>query len=90
MEVIEISLEEASKLQRAGFMSLQHYEEYKSCASLGLVMYGDEFQQAIGLALHRSNVDNALKIIRYWNQDCEQHHLLYKMYLAKEKAANQG
>jgi len=86
MEVIEISLEEAHKLQRAGFTTLQHYQQHKSAVVHGLIMFGDEFLGALGAALDKAPAADSIKIMRYWHQDCEQNALLYKMYQAKIKA----
>ena len=92
MEVIEISLEEAHKLQRFGFMSMRHYQEYKDDVVNGLMMFGDEFLKALGGALFHARTDDSLRIMRYWRQDCEQNALLWQCYQAKRKAeaANHG
>jgi hypothetical protein len=90
MEHIEIQLEEAQKLQRFGFMSMQHYQEHKEHVIGGLIMYGDMFVMALGYALKEANVEDSLKIMRYWAQTCEQNAILYKMFIAKEKAEKNG
>ena len=89
-EAIEISLQNAKKLQQMGFMDVWHYETFKSHAATGLVKFGDPFQKALGEALMNAFLDDSIKILRYWAQECEQHSLLYKMYLAKEKANASG
>lgn len=86
MELIEISLEEAHKLQRAGYMSLQHYQDCKATISQGMLMFGDSFLKSLGQALFHAEVDDSLKILRYWGQVCDQHALLYKMFKAKQDA----
>jgi hypothetical protein len=92
LEVIEISLEEAHKLQRFGFMSLQHYQEHRDDIINGMMMFGDKFIKSLGSALFHAETDDALRIMRYWNHACEQNAILYKSYMAKQKAeaANQG
>lgn len=86
MEEIENSLEETKMLQRFGFMNMQHYKEHKELVCAGLLEFGDLFAQELSTALYRASIDDSLKILRYWNQLCEQHALLYKMYLAKQKS----
>ncbi len=90
METIEISLEHASKLQRMGFMDIWHYETFKSNAAVGLLKFGDKFLKALGAALMEANMDDSIRILRYWGQECQQHSILYKMYLAKEQANASG
>jgi hypothetical protein len=86
MEHIEIQLEEAKNIQRAGFMSMQHYREHKDKVIGGFVMFGDLFTMNLGYALNEANTEDSLKILRYWNQKCEQHAIMYKSFLAIEKA----
>lgn len=86
LEHIEIQLEEAKMLQRFGFMSMQHYQEHREHVYSGMIMFGDLFVMALGYALKEADVENSVRIMRYWNQSCEQHAILYKMFLAKEKA----
>jgi hypothetical protein len=89
-EELEIRLEEAAKLQRFGFMNLKHYEEHKEHASTGLIKFGDGFEIALGIALQHAQMDDSLKILRYWNHRCEQYAILHKIYLAKEKIRNEN
>lgn len=86
MEYIEIQLEEAKMLQRFGFMSMQHYQEHREYVYSGMIMFGDHFLMALGYALKEASVGDSIKIMRYWNQTCEQQAIMYKMFLAKEKA----
>jgi hypothetical protein len=85
-EILENELEVNRKLQQLGFMDYWHFAEYKNYAASGLFKYGEGFESALGCALLIADVNDAIKILRYWPQVCEQHSLLYKMYLAKEKA----
>jgi hypothetical protein len=88
MEVVEIELEDAHKMQRAGFITLEHYQTFKYNVSNGMLKFGDCFTRPLGEALKHANLDDCLKIMRYWTQLCDQYALLYKMYLAKEAATN--
>lgn len=85
-EEIENQLEETKNLQRFGFMNMAHYEEHKNHVVKGLIKFGGSFAVNLGKTLFVADKTNSLKILRYWNQECEQHAILYKMYLAKEEA----
>lgn len=90
MEEIENMLEERKTIQESlGFMNLEHYKEFKSLAANGLIMFGDIFSQKLGFALENANKKDSVKIMRYWNYECEHHGLMYKMYLEKEKHRQQ-
>lgn len=90
LEKVDNDLYEAKRIQQAGWVTMESYIEFKSQAATGLQMFGDVFLQRLGLALDAALTDDALKIMRYWHQACEQHQIIYKMYLAKEKAENDG
>ena len=75
--------------QQSGFIDLKHFEAFKSDTVFGLLRFGDRFLQALGLALKYAFFNDSRKIIRYWHQECEQHALLYKIYIAKLKGEKQ-
>lgn len=74
------------KLQLMGFMNLKHCEEYRDHVICGLRMFGDLFSKKLGDALDLADLDDSIKIMRYWSQLCENSALMYRMLLAKEKA----
>ena len=78
--------ESEKRLTDLGYMDLNHFLEHKYCVSMGLIKFGGSFSRKIGEALMIADRNNALKIMRYWLQDCEHHALLFKMFLAKEKS----
>lgn len=85
LEDIENDLYESKKLQSLGYMDLNHFCEHRHCVIQGLSRFGDCFAAALGMALNKANVDDSIKIIRYWNHLCETNALMYKMYVAKHK-----
>lgn len=89
-EETENKLEPARKIQAQGFMDLCHFREFQLHASMGMKKYGKNFVESLGLTLSHAGIEDAIKIMRYWPQICEQHALLYKMFLAKEKAKNES
>jgi hypothetical protein len=84
-EQIENQLEDRKKVNDAGFSSLESYLEFRHHATSGLATYGDVFGKALGLALFYADLDNALKITRYWHQLCEQHVILNKISIAQKR-----
>lgn len=86
MEKIENKMEEAQQLQRAGFMNMQHYIEYKKSVCYGFMKFGGSFLEALGGTLKFADVSNSIKILRYWRAEAEEHSLVYKMYRAKKRA----
>lgn len=89
MEEIDNTLEKTKMLQRHGFMNIEHYETTKENTVNGLVEFGNNFSVALGKALDWADVTDSLKILRYWEQLCEQHKLLWQMKLAKEQSVKE-
>jgi hypothetical protein len=83
-ELLEQNVENI--VRKAGFMSYPHYVEHRNHVMNGMIRLGSTFTIALGVALSHAELDDSLKIMRYWNQLCEQHAILYKMMVAKEKA----
>lgn len=88
MEVIENTLEQTKKIQRMGFETQAHWEEFVKYAISGLILWGDRFMRRLAEALEVAELDDTIKIIQVWRQPCEQANLLYKIKLAREKAQN--
>lgn len=85
-EQIEIMLENDTITQKAGYIDYKHFRECQHSMSEGMIRFGSEFVRALGEALKLGQRDDALKIMRYWNNCAETHSTLYKMFLAKEEA----
>ena len=87
-EEIEKQFAEDVHIQDCGFMNKLHYEEQRAHVIGGLIKYGDMWAMSLGYALNEANVYDSIKVMRYWRPLCEQHAIMYKMFLAKEKAEN--
>jgi len=85
-EKIEAQLYDEQTIRDAGFIDKIHYTEYKNEVIHGLLKFGGLFYSTLGQTLLYAGLKDSLKILRYWGQECEQHAIMYKMYLAKEKA----
>ncbi len=79
-------LQSEQRVKDLGYMDLNHFLEHKFCVVNGLNKFGGSFAQKLGDCLAVADRSNAIKIMRYWSNECEQHALLYKIYLAKEKS----
>lgn len=88
MEKVEEMVENESIITKAGYIDSRHFEEHRSVVAAGMKKYGSEFVRALGKALEIAHRDDALKIMRYWNNMCDTHATLYKMYLAKAKTGH--
>lgn len=85
-----MEIEEGEDLEReievAGYVSMDHFEECRSNAWMGLIRFGNSFHQILGELLQKADLTNSKKIMRYWEQECTQHAMLYKIYMARELA----
>lgn len=81
---------ELKRIKELGFMNWAHWEEFKKHSYLGLGISEDQFLRNIGMALAFSDFNNSIKLITVFRQECEKYSILYKMYLAKEKANDQA
>jgi len=86
LEAIENELADVTKIKSLGYMDLEHFYEHRHCIGMGLQQFGDLFTTKLGLALMSANLDDSIKITRYWYSLCESNALLYKMFLAKQRA----
>jgi len=86
LEEIERQLDDEDIVHKAGYLDLSHFYECQHDMSEGMIKFGSDFVRALGRALKIARRDDALKIMRYWNNCAETHATLYKMYLAKLKA----
>lgn len=85
-EEIENQLQELKTIQKLGYMDESHFYEHRHIVASGMLKYGGGFIRELGNALFRADRHNSIKILRYWQAECDHHALLYKMYLAKERA----
>lgn len=83
----ENSLAEENHIKNSGFIDRAHYERHKHEVAHGLMLFGEHFSISLGRALNQANLNDSLKIMRYWNHLCEQHAILFKMKEAKERVA---
>lgn len=86
MEDIDNQLEVHRIVTALGYMDLKHFQEFRAHAAMGLLNFGDLFARSLGEALRVASTEDSIKIIRYWNAMCEHYVLIYRMYLANEKA----
>ena len=71
-----------------GMIDLEHFKEFKFNTVSGLVSNNNPttFLWYLGCALFNASDKDAVKIIRVWQNECSQHEMLYRIYLAKQKA----
>ena len=86
MEAIENVVSDERKVMQAGYMCYTSFLNRKFEAVEGLIKFGDPFYRSIGRALQYADLNNALKIMRYWRHECDQHALLYQIQQARLKA----
>jgi hypothetical protein len=90
-EKIATEIEEHySMVECAGFLNWEHYQRTLSLTVSGLRKFGNLFERSLGFALEKAEVKDALKITRYWHQECEKYALLQKMTIAKLQGENNG
>lgn len=70
-----------------GMVDYEHFLAFKSMAANGLILFGNNFMLNLGSALKLASTKDAVKIIRVWRNECTQHEMLYKMHLARKRAA---
>ena len=85
-EQVENHLQEDLHIKNSGYLDRKHYESHREHVIAGLCLYGDLFAAALGYALKEADLNDSLKIMRYWNHLCEQHAILYKAAEAKQTA----
>jgi hypothetical protein len=63
-----------------------HYIEYKEHAINGMMIFGDKFVEALGIALSEADDKQAVKIMRLFGNECATHEMLHRMHVAKNIA----
>lgn len=86
MEHIEEVLDIERIVKDAGYISLEHFERFKTTSSMGFIHFGDPFLVYLGKTLQNADLRDALKITRYWHQECSQYSIIYRGWVAKEIA----
>ena len=86
MEEIEKATENERIVFNAGYLTYERFLEKKMATTQGLIQFGDAFCRALGEALILAERDNAIKLMRYFRHECEQHALIWEIYQAKLKA----
>lgn len=80
-------IEEKNWVVRATQMNnYDHYLEYKEHAINGMMLFGDKFVEALGMALGEADDRQAVKIIHAFRNECSTHEMLHRMHLAKQAA----
>jgi hypothetical protein len=86
-EQIEKAIEKSVHVESTmGFMTAEHYSDFKYHAQEGLIRYGGSFAKNLGLALQSADVNNAIKIMKLWFSLCDEHCMLHKIFIAKRDA----
>jgi hypothetical protein len=88
MEEIENLVADEEIVRKAGYLSYARFLECQSNMAEGMIKFGSDFVRALGKALKIAQRDDALKIMRYWNNCAETHATLYKMYLARNESCH--
>lgn len=74
------------KTQTLGFNTPEAYEEYRENVKNGFLCFGSPFLKNLGNALHYADLEDSVKIIRTWRSKCEEYSMLYRIFLAKQRA----
>lgn len=66
-----------------------HYLEYKEHAINGMMIFGNKFVEALGMALAEADDREAVKLIHTFKNECSTHEMLHRMHVAKESACRE-
>ena len=75
-EQTENQLETARKLSQLGYMDESHFREHREKVISGLRMFGGIFEKSLACCLDHGTDDDAIKILRYWQQLCDHASLI--------------
>lgn len=89
-EEIENQLYEAKRLEQSGFMNAEHYKEFKEHAINGSIAFGSPFEKSMGQALFWASFDDQLKLMHTHRNLFLNLSMIYKAYLAKQKAKQES
>jgi hypothetical protein len=83
-------LMEVVMVQNLGFISMEHFVKFRGEAIMGMMRFGNEFLNGLGIALKFADIKDAIKLIQVWYNDVSQHQMLEQIYQAKEKATKES
>ena len=69
-----------------GMIDYDHFIDFKRNAAAGMYEFGNNFIRALSTALIMASDEDAVKIIRIWQNDCTQCEMMYRIKKAKEKS----
>ena len=85
-EEIENNSYEANLIKNVLHMDVGQFERYKASAARGFIVFGCSFLYHLGHLLLNADIQNSVKIMNVWAKECNEYDMLYRIYLAKEKA----
>src|SRR5690606_18768853 len=89
-EDVEEMMADATRLAATlGFTSMEHFEEFKYYAGMGLLKFGGSFAQKLGECLAVADLNNSIKLIRLVDGEMYKQAILYKMFEAKQNALSE-
>lgn len=77
---------EAWVINALNFISYDRYLEYKEHAINGMMIFGDKFVEALGMALAEADDERAVALIHTFRNECSTHEMLHRMHVAKQVA----
>jgi hypothetical protein len=84
--VDEELLEQQYTADALGMIDYKHFLEFKENVVKGLMLFGNKFQEGLGMTLGEAEDKDAVKIIHTWKNECSVHEMLYRMHEAKQIA----
>jgi hypothetical protein len=87
-EQIEEKVSEIQYIKDILGLTLEKFKEYKQNVIYGFQQFGNDFHGGLALALIWATTMDAVKILHFWQNDCTQHDLMYRIAKAKEIAEN--
>lgn len=73
-------------IDRLHFINYERYLEYKEHAINGMMIFGDKFVEALGMALAEADDRQSVKLIHTFRNECSTHEMLHRMHIAKNIA----
>lgn len=85
-EMLEAKLSEVQYVKDILGMTIDKYREYKENVRNGFLQFGTDFQKALAAALNHGELKDSVKILHFWQNDCVQADIMFKIHKAKEDA----
>lgn len=89
-EQAEALLREAQLVQNLGFISMESFARFREEAVFGLMRFGDEFLNGIGVALKFADLKDAARLVQIWRNEISQHQMLEQIFQAQQKAKKEA